>query len=183
MRADLPPPPQFPKAIQTRTMTVSLMQVRGNKGTATMLLKSQDGAVFELRVLRYAYPRGRWLEIYTRATTERGFWEVTDPSLDVPEVGRLSKWLSAHSASRMKRNEVEFKEPNLSFAIVHNAGDVLTLRVYFELESRPPWAYSTSAGQRDLWIDLRVSPEDLMSAAEALTAELKNARHRREIMP
>ncbi len=80
-----------------------------------MFLGSPDGAEFELRVLRYAYPNGRWLDIYTRAKTEWGSWEVTDPSLEVPEVMSLSKWLSAHAAGRTKRRELEFTEPNLSF--------------------------------------------------------------------
>lgn len=148
-----------------------------------MIFRSPDGAEFELGILRYAYPSGRWLEIYTRAKTERGSWEVTDPSLEIPEVRSLSKWLSAHAAGRTRRREMEFTEPNLSFEMAHSSGVELTLRVYFELESRPPWAYSASAGRRDVWVDLQVTPEDLRRAAESLISGLERIQRRRDSTP
>jgi hypothetical protein len=148
-----------------------------------MILGSADGSEFELRVLRYAYPGEKWLDIYTRATTGRGSWEGTDPSLEASEVRRLSKWLSAHAAGRTRRRELEFTEPNLRFEMVHGPGEGPTLRVYFELESRPPWAYSASAGQKDVWVDLQVSSLDLRSAAESLVSELNKTRRRRGNRP
>ncbi len=148
-----------------------------------MIFRSPDGAEFELVVLRYAYPSGRWQESYTRAKTELGSWEVTDPSLEVPELRSLSKWLSAHATGHTRRREMGFTEPNLRFEMVHSRGEELTLRVYFELESRPPWAYSASAGQRDVWVDLQVTLGDLRRASESLTSDLERVQRRRDNTP
>jgi NADP-dependent 3-hydroxy acid dehydrogenase YdfG len=46
--------------------------------------------------------------------------------------------------------------------------DSSTIRVYFELESRPPWFFADAAGMDDLWIDLRVDADHLHDAAEGL---------------
>jgi hypothetical protein len=59
--------------------------------------------------------------------------------------------------------------------LIHTSGqvaarveDTITIRVYFELESRPPWSFANAAGMNDLGIDLRVDNDDLRAAAEDL---------------
>jgi hypothetical protein len=55
----------------------------------------------------------------------------------------------------------DFMEPNLRFEVAERERDAITIRVYFELESRPPWFFAVAAGMDDLWMDLRVDAEDL----------------------
>lgn len=145
-----------------------------------MLLKGADGSEFELRVVGYQFPQegdevedANWLQIRIRVTGQGGSWEATDPILQTREVARLAGWLDDIADRRLTRwPTVEFTEPNLSFKVRENFGASATLRVYFELESRPPWAAKGWVGERDVWLDLRVRPEDLRAAADSLRADL-----------
>lgn len=130
-----------------------------------------------------AFPNGRWLSIYTRAKAEQGTWEVVDPSLETTEVSELATWFSAPACGRPRRRETEFTEPNVCFRRAGSTGNELTLRVYFELKPRPRWAYSASAGRRDVWLDLSVLPEALRTAAASLVRDLVGARRRRHLAP
>ena len=47
------------------------------------------------------------------------------------------------------------------------------LRIYFELQLRPQWAYSRSAGQENLWVDFPCKDIDLRVAANDLRLELQ----------
>ncbi len=144
-----------------------------------MLLKGPDGVDFELKILRYSHPGEKWLDIYTRVKMPRGSWECTDPSLQDRDIRSLSKWLIAHSKGRTKRREEDFEEPNLSFEMTHDSEEQVTLRVYFELESRPPWAPSGAAGERDVWVELKLTADDLRAAAESLSSELQKVQGQR----
>jgi hypothetical protein len=63
-------------------------------------------------------------------------------------------------------------EPNLRFEVAKRSGDVITIRVYLELESRAPWFFARDAGMNDLYVDLRVDRDDLRVAARALRDDL-----------
>ena len=69
---------------------------------------------------------------------------------------------------------IGFIEPNLSFGLHTDAGGKVTLRIWFELEARPPWAASDAAGERDVWIDLDVHRSDAQRAAAELRTELQD---------
>ena len=64
-------------------------------------------------------------------------------------------------------------EPNLSFELRRAPGSAVTVRVWFELESRPSWAPAEAAGARDLWVDLDVSRKDLRQAGRDLRDQLE----------
>ena len=68
-------------------------------------------------------------------------------------------------------SEESFLEPNLRFELTESEPKML--RVYFELESRPPWAHTDGAGMDDLFAELAVSPHDLRDAASSLREDLK----------
>ena len=57
-----------------------------------------------------------------------------------------------------------FIEPTLEIQVVLG-GRRPVLRVYFELEARPAWAYSNYAGKKDLWVEVPLEELDLRSTA------------------
>jgi hypothetical protein len=146
-----------------------------------VLLADKNGSRFELTILGYQYPAivddewdSNWLNIRIHAQTERGGWSATDPSLTTADVVRLADWLDAVAEGRIQKcEEVDFIEPNLAFGLHTEAGDKVTLRIWFELESRPPWAPSSAAGERDVWIDLDVRRDDPRRAAAGLRMQLQ----------
>ena len=154
-----------------------------------MLLKGADGSEFELGVVGYQFPQeedeiddANWLRIRVRASGPLGSWEATDPSLQTWEVAGLTDWLEDIADKRLTRwPTMEFTEPNLSFEVMENFGSRATLRVYFELELRPPWAAKGWVGQRDMWLDLQVKPEELRAAAGSLPADLARYPQRGEL--
>jgi hypothetical protein len=145
-----------------------------------VILRGRDLSEFELRVVGYQFPDfagevfdDNWLVVETRAApADERPWRATDPSLLTWEVERLSNWLEALASGRAVEEDEDFIEPNLRFEVVKRDEDTITVRVYFELESRPPWFFADAAGMDDLWIDLRVDNDDLRAAAEDLRRDL-----------
>jgi hypothetical protein len=146
-----------------------------------VLLASDNGSRFELTVLGYQFPAivddewdSNWLNIRIHAQTERGGWSATDPSLLTADVAALADWLQAIAEGKIEAgDELEFMEPNLSFGLTGESGDEVALRIWLELESRPPWAASGVVGERDCWIDLDVHRDDLHRAADDLREQLQ----------
>ena len=145
-----------------------------------MILRSRDLSEFELRIIGYQFPGfsgdmfdDNWLIVEIRAApADERPWRSTDPSLLTWEVERLSDWLEALASGQAVEDAEDFVEPNLRFEVADRDQDTITIRVYFELESRPPWFFADAAGMDDLWIDLRVDTDDLRAAAEDLRREL-----------
>jgi hypothetical protein len=145
-----------------------------------MLLAAENGPRFELTIVGYQFPAivddewdSNWLNIRIHAQTERGGWSATDPSLSTVDVAHLADWLEAIAEGRVQEGDLNFVEPNLSFGLQSVSGDTVALRIWFELESRPPWSPSNAAGERDLWIDLDVRREEVQRAAADLRMQLQ----------
>ena len=145
-----------------------------------MILRGRDLSEFELKAAGYQFPSlsgdefdDNWLMVEIRAApADERPWRSTDPSLLTWEVKRLSNWLVALASGQAVEEGEDFIEPNVRFEVVERAEDTITIRVYFELESRPPWFFADAAGMDDLWIDLRVDADDLRTAAEDLRRDL-----------
>jgi hypothetical protein len=145
-----------------------------------MILRSRDLSEFELRVSGYQFPNiegdewdANWLIVEGRiAPVDERAWEFRDPALLTREVELLSNWLEALASGQPAEKREDFLEPNLRFEVVGRSGDVITIRVYFELESRPPWFFAREAGMNDLWVDLLVDSDDLRAAVRALRGDL-----------
>jgi hypothetical protein len=145
-----------------------------------LILRSRDLSEFELRIIGYQFPGfsgdmfdDNWPIVVIRAApADERPWRSTDPSLLTWEVERLSDWLEALASGQAVEDAEDFVEPNLRFEVADRDQDTITIRVYFELESRPPWFFADAAGMDDLWIDLRVDTDDLRAAAEDLRREL-----------
>ena len=145
-----------------------------------MLLTGHDLTQFELVVLGYEFPQGEanefdanWLMVRISAKPlDDPSWEATEPCLLTWEVAGLARWLGSLASWPPAETEEGFVEPLLYFVAVEGSADLVRIRVYFELEARPTWAFSRVAGMHDLWMDLELGPEDLRSAADSLRDDL-----------
>ena len=164
-----------------------------------MHLRSADGRELDLAILGYQFPHlndyddGNWLNVRVRVTDPRGSWERSDPCLMTFEAAELAVWLEAVAVEAPMINRsfskesgrppegvplrlfdsAEFLEPNLRFELIARADNDAVIRVYFELELRPPWApVSWEGGPEEAWMDFRVSPTDLKAAAKSLRVEV-----------
>jgi hypothetical protein len=145
-----------------------------------VILQSRDFSAFELRVAGYQFPHiesdefdANWLVVEGLvAPADERAWKFRDPALLTWEVEGLCNWLEAVASGQDVKESADFTEPNLRFEVAERDQDTITIRVYFELESRPPWFFADAAGMDDLWIDLRVDADHLHDAAEGLRHDL-----------
>jgi hypothetical protein len=144
-----------------------------------VLLAGENGDRLEVTVVGYEFPAiegdeydSNWLNIRISATNDRGSWTATHPSLTTGDVATLADWLQAIADEKDVNAKLGFLEPNLSFELV-DRNDRVRLRAWFELESRPRWAHSAIAGERDLCVDLVLRRDDLRAAAASLRAQLR----------
>jgi hypothetical protein len=145
-----------------------------------MLFVGTNGARFELTVVGYQFPDlhdegldSNWLEIEIEVVSPRGSWSCTDPTLLTDEIESLASWLEAIAAAQPHEPEISFLEPNLCFELREETGENLTLRVWFELESRPVWAPAKAADARDLWVDLELPRRNARRAVSELRDHLQ----------
>ena len=144
-----------------------------------MRLVSRDGQLLNLEILGYQFPLlqtepfdSNWLRVRGKVVHPRGFWTFEDPCLLTYEVAALADWLEKAGGDTPHRSDIGFTEPNLEFRLVYDSS-VPHLRIYFELESRPPWAASKVAGQEDLWVQFSLVELDLNDASQSLRKQLE----------
>jgi hypothetical protein len=142
-----------------------------------LVLESADGQQrLELDVLGYESPDvedeqydSNWLLIRVDAQDGDTTWSVEDPALLTWEVERLAGWFGRLARGRFEHPWCGFVEPNLEFRadpLPDGAG--VRLRVYFELELRPPDRRSGVVGRRDVFLQFALTPEQLRAAARQL---------------
>lgn len=134
-----------------------------------------DGQELELKIEGYEFPTdfdnqwdANWLRIYLNVKSNVGHWHTIDPSLLTEEVKRLIEWFSDLANDSQVENELEFIEPNLSFKLIDRSKGDKTVRIRFDLESRPTSAYD----DKDYFIVFHFSTQELLEIANALTLEL-----------
>ncbi len=136
-----------------------------------------DGTSFELRVLGYEFPEGgvsaNWLAVEVAVEGPIGSWAARHASLESGDLLWLADWLSALADGAPADREVAFEEPTLEFELLDRSGESVTLRIWLELELRPPWAPSPMTGMRDVWIDVRVSHDAIREAASSLERDFR----------
>jgi hypothetical protein len=143
-----------------------------------MQFRGTNGQSVELHIAGYQFPDlptvdydSNWLRIEGQVSHPQGQWSFQDPCLLTHEVSHLADWLDALADDRTNNDEIGFIEPNLSFRIVRSPGSAV-LRIYFELEARPNWVTTPSAGLGDLWVEFPVRELDPRQAARSLRQEL-----------
>lgn len=144
-----------------------------------MLWRENKNKLFQLTIINYQFPKiekdyydSNWLIINIKVKGLRESWGVTDPMLLTFEVKELARWLEDLINNNERSKDLNFIEPNLRFSKIKNTDDKAHIRVYFELEARPKWAYSNIAGKEDLWIDLTPTKNDLKKAIIDLKKQL-----------
>jgi hypothetical protein len=144
-----------------------------------MNLTLADGTSLTVTIIGYQYPQlstepydSNWLMIHIHATNSQGTWSATDPCLLTYEVSRLADWLEGVAVGTNTKTTCRFIEPCLHFQLDKDAVGKQELRIYLELELRPPWAPSKYAGQEDLWLAFPRSLIDLQAAATMLRHQL-----------
>jgi hypothetical protein len=146
-----------------------------------LILESPDGQQrFELAILGYESPDvegeqydANWLLIRVAARDGEIAWAAEDPALLTWEVERLARWLGRLARGRVDHPWCGFVEPNLEFRADPLDDGRVRLRVYFELELRPPGRHSSVVGRRDVYLDFALTPDQLRAAAHQLDAELR----------
>ena len=154
-----------------------------------MHLTSNTGSEFTLKIEGYEFSaKGKdryddnWLVISIEVKSPKGEWKARGPYLLQWEAEQLATWLEGMSkevalpGNLAFTDDLPFMEPNLRFELRRRPGEVLTLRIHFEIEFRPPW---TDKYQGESPVDLHISRDDLQNAARAWRAELKEFPMRR----
>jgi hypothetical protein len=147
-----------------------------------LVFESSDGQQrLELEVVGYESPDvedeqydSNWLLVRVEARDGETIWSAEDPALLTWELERLAGWLARLARGRFQHPWCGFVEPNLEFrADALPEGDGARLRVYFELELRPPGRRSSVVGRRDVFLKFDLSPDALRAAAHELHAQLQ----------
>jgi hypothetical protein len=137
-------------------------------------LRSQNGDEFSLRVAGYQFPDitdseydSNWLDIDISCRVDGRSWGKRNPSLLTWELDNLIGWLRAISASEKLQEELRFLEPCLHFSHQERRPNLVSLRVHFAAEYRPPW----SIPAEDIWAEIVCTPRELLAWAEELGQE------------
>lgn len=145
------------------------------------VLESPNGEQrFELTLVSYESPDveddqydANWLLVRVAARDGEVTWEVEDPALLTWEVERLAQWVGQLARGRFDHPWCGFVEPSLELRADPLEGGQVRLRVYFELELRPPGAPRGVVGRRDAFLEFTLAPAELRGGARALHAELR----------
>lgn len=129
----------------------------------------------DLTILGYQFPGitneeydSNWLLIAATAHTAVGQWSFEQPCLLTWEAGSIVTFLEQLAVGEASSKGVWFIEPNLSFEVT----DTNTLKVFFTLESSPPWLDDTFVGKDDFYLEFTLTERQLQDAAASLRAQL-----------
>jgi hypothetical protein len=153
-----------------------------------MKLINPANASFALTLMGYQFPAletapydSNWLKIRIDVTTSQGSWSAIEPCLLTYEVERLANWLDQLVAVWDGNLICAFIEPCLCFERVVDTDGLPCLRIYFELEVRPPWAPARQANQGDIWIDFPLAAIDIPAATQSLRSQLQRYPQRADV--
>ena len=150
--------------------------VRKLKNASGMIFKGVDNQSVEFRITNYEFPNitdceydSNWLLIYLNVKSKCGNWKTIDPSLLTSDVKRIIKWLNELSMNKTTEKNLSFLEPNLEFNLIQNQIDLKTVRISFDLESRP----KTADDEKEYYVDCELNNTELKKVAEELSQELE----------
>ena len=128
-------------------------------------------------------PYGTWLQIRGHITVADGkTWAFEDPCLTTRDARELGRWLREVAAGTVPPSPVadgepegvlDFLEPNIAFSVEERTADRVRIRIYFSLESLPPWLQNAEVehGPFEYFVRLEVSAEELTRAAKSWMLE------------
>lgn len=157
-----------------------------------MRLVSSDGAVVDLRPIGYQFPDMspvsnedwdvNWLMVHGDVRLADGrAWAFDDPSLTTWEAAEISAWLRSVVSGQARLAAPDggpespmlmFTEPNLAFDLAARDDREATIRVYFSVESQPPWD-ELPGEVYEHHVPVRLSLDDVARAADDWHRELQ----------
>jgi hypothetical protein len=143
-----------------------------------MRLEGADGQSLQLTVLRYQFAGGdnefdlNWLTVRGEVRARDASWSFEDPCLLASEARTLGSWLRHVTNPQADYERLDFIEPNLAFEVSSRTDAAVTIRVFFEVEVRPPGS-EVSVGDDDYWLDLHLETRALQAASDEWLAELE----------
>ena len=145
-----------------------------------MDLSASNGMRITIDLLGYQFPGlsnepydSNWLRVQVHAVHPRGAWTSVDPSLLTYEVAALADWLERVAERRHDAPQtISFTEPNLRLDLATTSMGEDVLRVFFELESRPPWFPDVAVPGEPVWVEFPLCELDLPTAARSLREQL-----------
>ncbi len=139
-------------------------------------LTSTNGSFVALTIVHYQFESGldwydsNWLVLSGEASDLAGRWSFRDPCLLTTEAQTLGGWLRRAADASLSVDRIDFLEPNLSFERVTTNSKTSTIRVGFDLESRPAGA----AEDEVYCVDLCISTEACVEASDDWLRELEH---------
>ena len=136
-----------------------------------------DDQTVELKITNYQFPQtttpddydSNWLNIYINVKSKFGHWQTIDSSLLTWDVEEIIKWfLDIADNKIVESNYLEFIEPNLSFHLLQNDTELKSIRIKFDLESRP----KSAKDDTEYYIDGLFSNDELRKLSNDLTNDL-----------
>jgi len=136
-----------------------------------------DDQTVELKITNYQFPQAKtsenydsnWLNIYINVKSKLGHWQTIGSSLLTWEVEKIIKWFLDLSVNKIiELNSLEFIEPNLSFHLLQNDIAFKSVRIEFDLDSRPKSADDSII----YYVDGIFSNEELRKLSDDLTKDL-----------
>ena len=141
-----------------------------------MIFKGVENQSVEFRISNYEFPKikdceydSNWLLIYLNVKSKCGNWKTIDPSLLTSDVKRIMEWLNDLSNDETNETNLSFLEPNLEFELIKNQTDLKTVRIMFDLESRP----QSADDEKEYFVDCEMDNAELKKVAEELKKELE----------
>lgn len=145
-----------------------------------LLLKSEDGPEFELALIedrvddpQDGFGDAGWLTLSFRVATEDEAWEETAPCMNTFEVKNLAEWMEGVLGRRPDIGSIELLEPELSFEVVDENAEEVTLRVGFHLEDRPEEFRLDAPTDEADHLDLRLQREVLRAALNEFAGDIE----------
>lgn len=142
-----------------------------------MIFHGINNQIVELKITNYQFPKitdyeydSNWLLIYLNVKSDCGNWQTVDPSLLVGDVIEIIEWFEKISQNKTPKYEcLDFIEPNLAFELIKAGMDFKTVRIKFDLESRPKGVDD----KKDYFVDCKMDNSQLQKVIEGLKKELK----------
>ncbi|AIM60327.1 hypothetical protein IX49_07240 [Cellulophaga lytica] len=142
-----------------------------------MIFHGINNQIVELKITNYQFPKitdceydSNWLLIYLNVKSDCGNWQTVDPSLLVGDVIEIIEWFEKISQNKTPKYEcLDFIEPNLAFELIKAGMDFKTVRIKFDLESRP----KSADDKKDYFVDCKMDNSQLQKVIKGLKKELK----------
>jgi len=142
-----------------------------------MIFHGINNQTVELKITNYQFPKitnceydSNWLLIYLNVKSDCGNWQTVDPSLLVGDVIEIVEWFEKISLNKTPKYEcLDFIEPNLAFELIKAGVDYKTVRIKFDLESRP----QSADDKKDYFVDCKMDNSQLQKVIEGLKKELQ----------